>query len=142
MDIIIDFDGTCVSHEFPRVGKEIGAVPILKELVENGHNLILFTMRSDIKKPKSDNPLIVAKGGMYLTDAVRWFRKHDIPLYGVQVNPTQLSWTTSPKAYGQLHIDDASLGCPLKFDKSISDKPFVDWKVVRELLVEQKIIKI
>lgn len=32
MDIVIDFDGTCVTHEFPLVGKDIGAVPVLKKL--------------------------------------------------------------------------------------------------------------
>ena len=32
--IAIDFDGTCVTHEFPDVGKEIDAVPILKKLIE------------------------------------------------------------------------------------------------------------
>ena len=45
--ISVDFDGTCVSHEFPNIGKDIGAVPVLKALVENGHQLVLFTMRSD-----------------------------------------------------------------------------------------------
>ena len=47
MEICIDFDGTCVTHDFPKVGKDIGAIPVLKKLIENGHNLILFTMRSD-----------------------------------------------------------------------------------------------
>ena len=46
MDICIDFDGTCVTHEFPIIGRDIGAVPILKSLVDSGHRLILFTMRS------------------------------------------------------------------------------------------------
>ena len=32
MDIAIDFDGTCVTHEFPLVGKDIGAAPVLKAL--------------------------------------------------------------------------------------------------------------
>ena len=47
------------------IGKDIGAVPVLKELVENGHNLILFTMRSDVENPQSDderlcvNPAII-----------------------------------------------------------------------------------
>lgn len=53
MIIGIDFDGTCVKHAFPRKGDDIGAIPILKELVDNGHKLILFTMRSDIDDPKS-----------------------------------------------------------------------------------------
>jgi hypothetical protein len=33
--IAVDFDGTCVTHEYPRVGQDIGAVPVLKKLVEN-----------------------------------------------------------------------------------------------------------
>lgn len=44
MIIAVDFDGTCVTHEFPKVGRDIGAVPVLRKLVENGHKLILFTM--------------------------------------------------------------------------------------------------
>lgn len=32
MDIAIDFDGTCVTHEYPRVGNNIGAVPVLKKI--------------------------------------------------------------------------------------------------------------
>jgi hydroxymethylpyrimidine pyrophosphatase-like HAD family hydrolase len=47
MDIAIDFDGTCVTHEFPEVGEEIGATAVLKRLVKQGHRLVLFTMRSN-----------------------------------------------------------------------------------------------
>ena len=46
MIIAVDFDGTCVTHEFPRVGAEIGAAEVLKELTDKGHKIILFTMRS------------------------------------------------------------------------------------------------
>ena len=140
MDIVIDFDGTVVSHEFPKVGKDIGAIPVLKELVKKGHKLILFTMRSNIKHPKSDDFNIVCKGGMYLRDAIDWFKKNDIPLYGIQTNPTQSSWTTSPKAYGQIIIDDAALGCPLIFNAEISERPFVDWSMVRRHLENKNII--
>lgn len=143
MDIIIDFDGTCVTHEFPNIGKEIGAVPVLQELVKNGHNLILFTMRSDLEQKKIDpfvNPRIINAQGKHLANAVKWFVKNEIPLYGIQTNPTQKSWTSSPKAYGQLIIDDAALGCPLKFDKSFSDRPFVNWESVRALLVSHGLL--
>ena len=47
MYIAIDFDGTCVTHEYPNIGKDIGAIPVLKQLVKDGHKLILYTMRSD-----------------------------------------------------------------------------------------------
>ena len=120
MVIAIDFDGTCVSHEFPRVGKDIGAIPILKRLVEEGHNLILYTMRS----------------GNELNEAKAWFRQNEIVLYSVQKNPTQHQWTDSPKCYAKLYIDDAALGCPLKFDSKISNRPFVDWEEV-EIILEQ-----
>jgi len=139
MDICIDFDGTCVTHDFPEVGRDIGAVPVLEELIKNGHRLILFTMRSDVDNPMSDDPNILNKPGKYLTDAVNWFKSHKIPLYGINTNPDQKCWTHSPKAYGQLYIDDAALGVPLVED----DKgPYVDWIEVRSILENQGIIKI
>lgn len=139
VDFIIDFDGTCTTHEFPKIGKDIGAVPVLKELVENGHRLILFTMRSDIEEPKSDHKKIVSKGGKYLTEAVNWFKENEIPLYGIQTNPTQHTWTTSPKAYGQIIIDDSSIGCPLIYPEN--GRPYVCWKAVRSYLVAKGILQ-
>jgi hypothetical protein len=114
MTIAVDFDGTCVTHDYPNVGADIGAVPVLKKLVEDKHQLILWTMRS----------------GKELKDAVMWFRINDIPLYGIQTNPTQNSWTDSPKAYANLYIDDAALGAPLIYDENISPREFIDWSAV------------
>ena len=121
--INIDFDGTCVSHEFPEIGRDIGAVPVLRELVEAGHKLILFTMRSD--GPKGD----------FLSQAVAWFEANEIPLYGINTNPTQDAWTSSPKSYADYLIDDSSLGCPLRLDSKVSRRPFVDWGEMRHLLL-------
>ena len=125
MYIAVDFDGTCVTHEYPRVGKDIGAVPVLKKLTDSGHLLILNTMRS----------------GKELDDAVQWFIDNDIPLYGVNENPSQKSWTSSPKVYAHLYIDDAALGCLLKMDNAVSDRPFVNWDAVEEHLMLNRIIK-
>ena len=83
--IVLDFDGTVVTHEFPKIGKDIGAIPVLRELVDNGHELVLSTMRANITNP-------VSKSTTYLDDAVNWFKKNDILLYGIQVNPTQHKW--------------------------------------------------
>lgn len=66
--IVLDFDGTVVTHEYPKIGKDIGAVPVLKELVDNGHKLVLSTMRANITNP-------VSKSTNYLDDAVNWFKK-------------------------------------------------------------------
>lgn len=128
MNICIDFDGTCVTHEYPLVGRDIGAVPVLKDLVKHGHNLILFTMREKI-------------GFDRLKDAVDWFEDNGIPLYGIQTNPTQKSWTDSPKAYGELYIDDAALGVPLIFPSTATNnRPYVDWVKVRVLLEQRGLI--
>jgi hypothetical protein len=124
MYIVVDFDGTVVTHDYPRIGKDIGSVPILKNLVKAGHKLILFTMRSDDK----------------LLEAVKWFEDNEIFLYGVQTNPTQKRWTNSPKVYGELIIDDIALGCPLMVDHSISDRPFVNWSEVESLLKQKNIL--
>jgi hypothetical protein len=138
MVIAVDFDGTCVTHEFPLVGKDIGAVPVLKRLVECGHKLILFTMRSDIENPTSADYNILPQGGKYLTDAVNWFKENGIELFGVNENPDQKSWTHSPKAHAQLYIDDAALGCPLIYQRPklihLYQAPYVDWKEVAEQL--------
>lgn len=140
MDICIDFDGTCVSHEFPQIGKDIGAIPVLKELVDSGHKLILFTMRSNQKKKKKVDGETVVVEENFLADALKWFEDNGIQLYGVQKNPKQRFWTSSPKAYGHLYIDDANLGCPLVIPEDDS-RPYVDWAKVREILVEKGILK-
>ncbi len=126
MEIVVDFDGTCVTHEYPRIGKDIGSLPILKRLVENGHKLILSTMRGTHNTS--------------LEEAVNWFVTNDVKLYGVQRNPTQGRWTNSPKCYGELIIDDAGLGIPLKYDTELSKRPFVDWEEVEKLLIAKKLI--
>lgn len=141
MTINIDFDGTVVAHDFPNIGKSIGAERVLKKLTDAGHQLILFTMRANRGKLRATlDPTIKDVTGKFLDDAVNWFKKNDIPLYGINTNPTQSNWTTSPKSYAELMIDDSSLGCPLKFDKTISDRSFVDWEKVEQLLIEKNLI--
>jgi len=126
MLIAIDFDGTVVTHEFPHVGQDIGAVPVLQALVAKGHKIMLWTMRSELQ-PDS------------FRDAVEWFKAHDIPLMGINLNPTQ-KWSSSHKQFADLYIDDAALGCPLKYDSTISERPFVDWEAVEKMLKDRKIL--
>ena len=111
MYIAIDFDGTCVKHKYPNIGKDIGAVPVLKKLIEYKHKLILNTMRS----------------GKELDEAVNWFKENDIELFGINNNPTQKHWTDSTKVYANLYIDDVNLGCPLIYPDN-EERPYVDWK--------------
>lgn len=117
MIIAVDFDGTVVEHCYPKVGKSApGAVKVLRKLAANGNQLILWTMRS----------------GEELSDAVAWFNARHIPLFGVNSNPTQSDWTSSPKAYAHRYIDDAAAGCPLYTPEGF-DRPCVNWKKIAEL---------
>lgn len=129
MIIAVDFDGTCVTHEFPSIGKDIGAVPVLKELVNNGHKLILLTMRSHKIVKENSVPIDT------LQDAIDWFKRNKIPLYGINENPNQERWTSSPKVYANIYIDDAALGTPLKYSKDGAlSRPYVDWDKMKTLL--------
>lgn len=137
MIIAIDFDGTCVTHAFPYIGHDIGAESVLRRLVnQEKHQLILWTMRScNLTEASAGSKFINT-----LDDAVKWFRRKDIPLHGVNCNPHQASWSSSPKVYAQLYIDDAALGIPLKSDANLSDRPFVDWVKTEQLLVKMKLL--
>jgi len=120
MKIAVDFDGTCVTHEYPNIGKDIGAVPVLQTLVEKGHKLILYTMRS----------------GEQLEEAIQWFKDNNVSLYSIQFDKRQEKWTSSNKCYAHLYIDDAALGCPLVMDKKRSHRPFVDWVEIYRIFEE------
>ncbi|MBQ3620159.1 MAG: hypothetical protein II940_00600 [Methanosarcinaceae archaeon] len=144
--IAVDFDGTCVTHEYPRIGKDIGAAPVLRKLVENGHHLILYTMRghfmddkeydhSNVRNP--DDEYSEAPSCDALQEAVDWFDRNNIPLWHVNENPEQKKWTSSQKLYANCFIDDAALGVPLIRNPEMSKRPYVDWVAVEALLKEK-----
>lgn len=119
----LDFDGTMVKHKYPKIGEPIeDAVEVVQELIEKGHKVILYTMRS----------------GERLQEAVDYLEEEGIKLYAVNENPSQKYWTESPKIFCNVYIDDATLGCPLEFPEK--GRPFVDWEAVRELLVERELL--
>lgn len=119
----IDFDGTMVEHKYPEIGNPVsGAIETVHRLMEAGHKIILYTMRS----------------GERLDQAVEYLEGEGVVLYGVNENKTQKYWTDSPKIYCNIYIDDASLGCPLEFPSK--GRPFVNWEEVEELLEERGIL--
>ncbi len=114
----LDFDGTVVTHEFPKIGKDLPhCLETLKKITNQGGKIVLITMRS----------------GRTLAEAVAYFSYHDIPLYGVNSNPRQEHYSKSPKIYANIYIDDAALGCPLVFS-DLSTKAYVDWLQVQKHL--------
>lgn len=109
--IAIDFDGTCVTHEYPYVGQDIGAAVVLKYLQKN-NILVLNTMRSNIN---------------YLNDALDWFKENGITLHTDNVMTNQSMWTSSNKMHADLYIDDAGYNAPLT---EMNGHTFFNWKNV------------
>lgn len=83
----------------------------MRDLVSNGHRLILFTMRAE---------------DCSIQPAIDWFAENGIALYAVQRHPEQHKFTSSPKALGDLMIDDTALGVKLYSFRLSRD--CVDWQ--------------
>ena len=112
MIIAVDFDGTLVRHDYPRIGGEApNAFKVLRKLQEGGHQLILLTMRC----------------GKELKDALEFCADRGVKFWAVNENPEQSEWTSSRKVYAQLYIDDLTLGSPMA-------DGVVDWHVVEQML--------
>lgn len=100
MKIAIDFDGTIVDHRYPSIGKEKPlAVETVKQLIADGHKVILWTVRS----------------GDLLEDAVQWCERKGIQFYAVNNNYPKGGMFDSvkgdsPKVDADLFIDDSNLG--------------------------------
>ena len=115
----VDFDGTIVTHRYPKMGSPVpNALNVLDRLQGEGHKIILYTMRS----------------GAELLEAVKYLKDQRISLYGVNENPDQKEWTDSPKVYAHRYIDDAAVGCPLVQPYYTSDRPWVDWFEIERMI--------
>jgi len=114
MTIAVDFDGTIVTHEYPKIGEYIPfAIMRIRQFIAQGHKIILLTMRS----------------GKTLEEAIQYCERVGIELWAVNENPTQKEWTNSPKIYANIYIDDAAFGCPLIFVEG--KRPYVDWSLIK-----------
>lgn len=98
MIIAVDFDGTIVEHRYPKIGDEIPfAVQTLKMLMEDRHQLILWTVRE----------------GDLLKEAIEWCRKRGIEFYAVNRDYPEEDTAHqgfSRKIKADIFIDDRNLG--------------------------------
>lgn len=120
--LCIDFDGTCVKHVYDPVspsviGEDIGAVPYLKQLSDNGVKIICYTIRT----------------GEHAESAKDWFKRNDIKLWAVNRNPDQEKWNKSTKPLADLYVDDRGFNMPLMADAT--GPTYVNWKYVGPCLL-------
>jgi len=132
--VAVDFDGTLVDHVYPEIGKPVeGAFDWLRRFKEAGAFLILYTMRADERGSKS---IAMFPGERkFLSEAVEFCREQGIEFDALNRNPTQDEWTSSPKAYAHIYLDDAAFGCPLTPPRN-GGRPTVDWSVVGPAVLE------
>lgn len=109
MIIAVDFDGTIVEHEYPKIGKpKLFAFETLKALQGKGHQLILWTYRS----------------GKELQEAVDFCKENGIEFYAVNKSYPEEEYdkTISRKIMADIYIDDRNIG------------GFLGWSKIWELL--------
>lgn len=93
MVIAIDFDGTVVDHEFPRIGKlKPGAREALQAFRKAGHKIIIWTCRH----------------GQHEKDVRVFLTENDIPFDTIN-NPIMGADLGTRKVYADLYIDDKGL---------------------------------
>ena len=99
MIIAVDFDGTIVQDRYPAIGNEIAfATSTLKMLLNDGHKLILWTVRE----------------GRALEQAVQWCRERGVEFYAVNQDfpgedPEETRhYSRKPKV--DIFIDDRNVG--------------------------------
>lgn len=114
MIIAVDFDGTICENKFPDIGEPIkDSLKYIKKLKEDGHELILWTCRSN----------------KALDDAITWLYDNEFVTYGIWDMPTLLfkainenteTWKErfpdlkdeipSNKVFADIYIDDKQFG--------------------------------
>lgn len=134
MIIAVDFDGTLVNHVFPEIGEPVdNAFDWLKRFKAAGAFLILYTMRADERGHRSE--AMFPGERKFLTEAVEFCCQQGVEFDALNRNPQQDEWTSSPKAYAHIYIDDAAFGCPLCPPVN-GGRPTVDWSVVGPAVME------
>ena len=118
MIIAVDFDGTIVEHEYPKIGKEkIFATETLRQLINDGHRLILWTVRE----------------GELLDEAVEWCRQRGVEFYAVNKDFPEENISkneqSSRKIKADVWIDDLNIG----------GRP--DWGTIYRIITEKKTLQ-
>ena len=116
--IAVDFDGTIVEHEYPKIGKEkIFATETLRQLINDGHRLILWTVRE----------------GELLDEAVEWCRQRGVEFYAVNKDFPEENISKneqfSRKIKADVWIDDLNVG------------GLPDWGTIYRIITEKKTLQ-
>ncbi|MBP9017332.1 hypothetical protein RDV77_03245 [Porphyromonadaceae sp. NP-X] len=116
MIIAVDFDGTIVTHEYPKIGKEIPfAIETLKRLQDEfQHQIILWTVRE----------------GKELEEAIEFCNARGLEFYAINKNYPEEGedFAESRKIRADIYIDDRNLG------------GLPDWGVIYQMIASNSMV--
>lgn len=109
LTIAVDFDGTIVENDFPRIGKvKQDVVDKIREWWEAGHTIIIWTCRTD----------------KYLGEAIDFLVSNSIPYHAINENyNTKLNCR---KVLADIYLDDRALNVDDLEDFDINSLQFRD----------------
>ena len=117
LTIAIDFDGTIVEDEYPKIGKpKLFAFDTLLKLQEKGHRLILWTYRN----------------GKTLEQAIQFCKENGVNFYAVNKSfpEEEFDPNFSRKINADIFIDDRNIG------------GLIGWgEIYQKLIGEEKVIE-
>jgi len=131
MRIYLDFDGTVVEHQYPKMGRcNFGSIEVIKKLQDSGHEIILNTYRSETNNGTLESALklLNEQYWMILRDrnSRENFEMKPITKYCKgKIHPNIFDWETI-KNTNEMYIDDQALNIPLK-KAAMIDGMMVDW---------------
>ena len=132
MTIYLDFDGTVVEHEYPKIGRfNPGALETVKDLMKKGHLVILNTMRADFQNGS-------------LQKALDYLNRHptiELPFEIIalpkKIYPRPWNIVSEGVKFLEIHgiyIDDTAFSMPTVRCNHLINSTMVDWEVVRSEL--------
>ena len=97
--IAVDFDGTIVTHKYPKIGEPLpNSFSVLRQLARDGHKLILWSVRE----------------GELLKEAVDYCKEHGVEFYAVNRDypeeKAEENKVYSRKIKADVFIDDRNIG--------------------------------
>jgi len=144
MNIYLDFDGTVVEHDYPKIGRcNFGCIEVIKKLQDSGHTIILNTMRVEFNNGTLEGALEVINEKYWMMLKKRSdFENFKLqPIFSTTKKLHPWSWNLNQAILGnELYIDDIASGIPLKPCCTILGN-MVDWDEVEKQLKEKGIIK-
>lgn len=141
MKIYLDFDGTVVEHQYPRMGRcNFGCIEVIKKLQDAGHEVVLNTYRADCANGTLEKALeFLNVNAWAFLDGKQdhFFQLKPITALPRKEHPAPWDWHLMNQT-DEIYIDDVALHMPLK-PAVMSEGKMVDWGQINLEFIENGI---